>query len=500
MSKDLESSVDHWSQETSRSKAAILLVDDRPDNLDAREAVLKDFGQDLIRARSGQEALRLLFDRDFAVILLDVRMPDMDGFETAELIRKRRRSRHTPIIFITAADATPNQIARGYCAGGVDFIFKPYLSEVLKAKVGIFLELFQKSEEIRESEARFRTLITNVRGAVYRRKAEPPWEFQFVSDPIAGLSGYAASEFIEGRKSYASVVHPDDAKVLSSALEEAAKKGVSFGLEYRIVRADGRTCWVLDQGRAVASNSSKAEHLDGFLFEVTGRKVAEEVLRDFLGRLIETRDNERRRVALELYDSTSPLLASLTGKLYTLRHSSRELGPGASKILDDSLKLVDDVSHIVRNLSQLLHPSMLEQSGLLAGLRWYISDFTKRTGIPVDMRLPETLVRLSQDAEIALFRVAQESLASFLRRSTRPAVTVSLSVGTGEVTLEVSDKGQGMSRGSLGKAESEDMANHLGFAGMRERMRQLAGNLEISSQNALTTVVAVLPLNVRRTE
>src|SRR5437588_12866173 len=187
MSKELESSVDHWSQETSRSKAAILLVDDRPDNLDALEAVLKDFGQDLIRARSGQEALRLLFDRDFAVILLDVRMPDMDGFETAELIRKRQRSRHTPIIFITAADATPEQLARGYSTGAVDFIFKPYMPEVLKAKVRIFLELFKKSEEVQESELRFRTLVTNVPGALYRRKADSPWDVSFISDYIDKL-------------------------------------------------------------------------------------------------------------------------------------------------------------------------------------------------------------------------------------------------------------------------------------------------------------------------
>src|SRR4029077_10606075 len=88
-------------KESSGHRTSILLVDDREDNLDALEAILKDLGQNLVRARSGQETLRLLFDTDFAVILLDVRMPDMDGFDTAELIRKRQRSRYTPIIFVT---------------------------------------------------------------------------------------------------------------------------------------------------------------------------------------------------------------------------------------------------------------------------------------------------------------------------------------------------------------------------------------------------------------
>ncbi|HLY09267.1 MAG TPA: ATP-binding protein [Planctomycetota bacterium] len=129
--------------------APILLVDDREENLVALEAMLKDLGHDLVRASSGQEALRLLFHRDFAVILLDVRMPDMDGFETAENIRKRQRSRHTPIIFITAADASADQIGRGYAVGAVDFLFKPFMAEALKSKVRIFLELFKVNLRLR---------------------------------------------------------------------------------------------------------------------------------------------------------------------------------------------------------------------------------------------------------------------------------------------------------------------------------------------------------------
>jgi two-component system NtrC family sensor kinase len=130
-------------------KAAILLVDDREENLVALEAMLKDLGHDLVRAGSGQEALRLIFNRDFAVILLDVRMPEMDGVETAAHIRRRQKSRHTPIIFITAADASPEQIARGYAVGAVDYIFKPFMPEVLKAKVRTFLELFKSNLRLR---------------------------------------------------------------------------------------------------------------------------------------------------------------------------------------------------------------------------------------------------------------------------------------------------------------------------------------------------------------
>lgn len=474
-------------------KASILLVDDREENLDVLEAILKDLGQNLIRARSGQEALRLLFDRDFAVILLDVRMPDMDGFETAELIRKRQRSRNTPIIFITAADATEGQLARGYSAGAVDFIFKPYLPEVLKAKVLIFLELFNKSEEIRESEIRFRTLVTNVPGAIYRRRAEPPWDVSFVSTYIERLSGYRASDFMEQRRTYASIVHRDDLEVLSAALEEAARKGAPYALEYRILHPDGRISWVLDQGQAIVEDSGKTDRLHGFVFDSTARKIAEEALRDAFARLVETQDNERRRVAVDVHDKTSPLLSALLGKLYNLRHRSRELDPGTAKSLDDSLKLVEDVSGILRNASQVWQPQLVEKSGLLAGLRGYLGDFTKRTGIRVAMNFPPELVRLSNDTEVALFRIVQESLVNVVRYSVHPTVTISIEVKVSDLILEVSDQGRELARGIL-DSRSTDPTGEPGFADLRGRLKQLGGDLEVRTKSSISMITAAVPL------
>jgi signal transduction histidine kinase/DNA-binding response OmpR family regulator len=127
----------------------ILLVDDVPEKLIAIEASLADLGQNIVKAPSGREALRCLLKDDFAVILLDVNMPEMDGFETAALIRERKRSEHTPIIFITAYN-DETQIARGYSLGAVDFISTPIEPEVLRTKVGVFVDLYQKTEAIRQ--------------------------------------------------------------------------------------------------------------------------------------------------------------------------------------------------------------------------------------------------------------------------------------------------------------------------------------------------------------
>src|SRR5581483_2386079 len=131
------------------SKVNILLVDDLPSNLLALEAVLEGLGQNLVKARSGTEALRCLLDDDFALILLDVQMPGLDGLETAALIRSRERSRHTPIIFLTGFERTEVQMFKGYSLGAVDYLVKPLVPEVLRSKVSVFVDLYQKTEQVK---------------------------------------------------------------------------------------------------------------------------------------------------------------------------------------------------------------------------------------------------------------------------------------------------------------------------------------------------------------
>src|ERR671924_978837 len=129
-------------------KANILVVDDLPDKLLVFQSILEELGQNLVFVNSGSEALREVLNREFAVILLDVNMPDIDGFETAALIRKYKRSAHTPIIFITAY-ADEMQTAKGYSLGAVDYILSPVIPEVLRSKVRVFVELWQMQQRTR---------------------------------------------------------------------------------------------------------------------------------------------------------------------------------------------------------------------------------------------------------------------------------------------------------------------------------------------------------------
>lgn len=138
----------------------ILLVDNEPTNLIALEATLENLGQNLVRASSGTEALRQLLDKDFAVILLDIQMPGMSGIETAAAIRERERSRHIPIIFLTGMDKTQETMFQGYSAGAVDYLVKPIQTDVLIAKVGVFIELAQARQRLhQEIEERTKTAV-----------------------------------------------------------------------------------------------------------------------------------------------------------------------------------------------------------------------------------------------------------------------------------------------------------------------------------------------------
>ena len=136
-------------KEATKPRANILLVDDNPSNLLALRAILDDLDQNLVDAHSGEEALHLLLDDDFAAILLDVQMPGLGGFETAKLIRGRKKTRHIPIIFLTAYDTDRLQIEQAYSLGAVDYLVKPLIPVIVNAKVAGFVELFEKTHPTR---------------------------------------------------------------------------------------------------------------------------------------------------------------------------------------------------------------------------------------------------------------------------------------------------------------------------------------------------------------
>src|SRR5579871_5664382 len=190
----------HAASEPVSGRVKILLVDDTPENLISLEAALDALGQELVLANSGTEALRYLLDDDFAAILLDVKMPEMDGFQTAELIRSRKRSRDVPILFLTGYKSDEH-LFRGYDLGAVDFLFKPIVPEILRSKVSVFVELSrntallrQQAEVLRKAEQKFRSLLEAAPDAMIISSADGI--ISLVNSEAEVMFGYSREELI----------------------------------------------------------------------------------------------------------------------------------------------------------------------------------------------------------------------------------------------------------------------------------------------------------------
>ncbi|HEX3482586.1 MAG TPA: response regulator, partial [Kofleriaceae bacterium] len=231
---------------TAGESLPILLVDDQPENLRTLEAVLEPLGYPLVSSSSGHGALRLLLERDFAMILLDVRMPGLDGLETAQLIKERTRTRDIPIVFLTAARDEVGDIARGYGVGAVDYVLKPFDPELLRSKVAVFAELEASRRALKRSEALLSgafesapigKIVLDPEGRIVRSN---PAFANMVGRDLAELIGVAAAELCE----------PEDRPALSATFEEVARRsrtpasGERPSVDLRLVSSAGTEVWV----------------------------------------------------------------------------------------------------------------------------------------------------------------------------------------------------------------------------------------------------------------
>jgi signal transduction histidine kinase len=224
------------------------------------------------------------------------------------------------------------------------------------------------------------------------------------------------------------------------------------------------------------------------LGEVKKREDAETSLRTLMSQLMLIRDDERRRVAHELHESTAQVLATLAMNLTVLGQADRANQSRQSKLIMESVRLVDNLLGEVRKLSHLLHPPTLDEMGLPSAIQWYVEQFAKRSSVDVTLEMPRDFGRLSGEKEIALFRVVQESLANVQQHSGSKTATVRISQSSAQVCVQVSDLGKGMS------LERSNSGSGTGIKGMRERLRQLGGALHVHSTGGGTLVTADLPV------
>jgi len=269
----------------------VLIVDDRPENILAVQSILDAPEFELLTAPSGPEALGHLLVTDVALILMDVVMPGMDGFETARLIRAREASRHIPIIFMTASGSDLRMVERGYSLGAVDYLVKPLSPDVVKAKVAAFVDLARKHQQLRRREQELR-LAERARNEQMLREREALYEASFdcaavgithvatdgrwlrVNPQFCKITGYSAEEACRLRVE--DIFHPADAPDQLAGLDQLARgEGESFRREVRYLRKDGRVVWVDSTVSPLRDQAGQIRHFVAVVEDITARRHAE---------------------------------------------------------------------------------------------------------------------------------------------------------------------------------------------------------------------------------
>ncbi|QDO97524.1 response regulator [Ferrovibrio terrae] len=305
------------SEDAAPDKAKILIVDDDERNLTALQVILEELGEELVFTRSGEEALRYLLHNECALILMDVLMPGMDGYETADLVRSRERSRHIPIIFLTAVSRNEVHEFKGYTAGAVDYVFKPIEPFILRSKVAVFVDLYKKTREISHKvEQERRLLLENQQAqasrlaaemallrveegqalilrslpiALYSMPADAPFQARLkIGETVRGPSGFAAEHFLEPGFWF-DRIHPDDQTQVRQLFERLPETG-SAVTEYRWLCADGASRYFLNHAVYIARGDGTAPEIVGSWLDVSDRRMLEQQAvhgqkMDSLGRL-----------------------------------------------------------------------------------------------------------------------------------------------------------------------------------------------------------------------
>lgn len=500
---------------TSEEPVDLLLVDDRPEDLLTLTHVLACPEYRLQTASSGPEALKRLLEQDFGVILLDVFMPTMDGFELAELIKQRERCQHTPIIFLTAAVSDMPQIYRGYSVGAVDYLTKPVDPDVVRAKVAVFADLFRKdrrlarhAQALREGERREReVMLTELRHAAERRymtlaEAVP------LSVWTAGPSGeltYANRYWTEYTGiplgaarglGWVQALHDADRDGYLQAWRECIEKGAPFQQECRIQRqADGAYRWHLSRAVPERSDSGQIVSWLGTYTDIEESKQAVFARDEFL--------------SIASHELRTPLTA-LKLRLQSVLHS-RDLSEKTERRVDSAVRQTERLERLIDNLLDVsrittghleLDPESFDLAEMAQDVAERFREQAAGGGVPLSFEAPAPVP--GRWDRLRLEQVLTNLLANALKYGEGKPIFVSVSADSRSAVVTVVDQGIGIAPQDLSRIfhQFERVLGHRTFGGLGMGLyiaRQIAqahgGRIEVdSAQGKGSKFRVVLPL------
>ena len=520
---------------STNEKVNILMVDDQPAKLLSYEVMLGGLGENLIKALSAKEALEVLLKNDVAVVLMDVSMPELDGFQLAAMIRQHPRFQRTAIIFVSAVHLTDLDQLKGYEHGAVDYISVPVVAELLRAKVRVFAELHRKTRQLetlnRELEqrvlerteelARKAELLLQLNMELVGKNQELDAIIHTAPDIIFSRKNDGARDYISDRFydftgaspgsangfGWLDYVHSEDKQKAMADWMLCVESGTNYEAEYRIRSKDGGYRWFRARAVPIRDPDGKIVKWYGTCSDIHNSKLLEQSIRDSATelekmvdrrtdelrrlsvRLMTMQDQERRRIARDLHDGLGQELA--VAKMVLDKMILEESAPPVEDAWVQASNIVDRAIQQVRTMSHLLHPPLLDEVGLLSALAWYVEGLTKRSGIETSLDVqPVEFPRLASEVETAVFRIVQEALTNVFRHSEASKVWITLTQREGIIVVAVRDDGKG-----IGKriAELQPDSVGVGIGGMKQRAREFGGELRLTNVHPGTLVELVIP-------
>ena len=520
------------------SEIRILVADD---NSDMREYVARLIGArwTVETVSDGVAALESIRNRPPTLMVTDVMMPRMDGFALLREIRKDPATRRIPVVMLSARAGEESRI-EGLEAGADDYIVKPFTARELIARIAARLDLH-----------RLGTLLEKERSAIESLFEQTPVPIAVLTGPdvVYSIANQAYREVVGNRDVRRKPILEALPELKGQGFDTLAREVMRTGKPYigreALVRLNRRGTGqledtyftfiyspisgeggenhsvavianeVTDQVRArnqleILANEATSgqekfrrlsESLDAEVRVRTGELEARNAenleqadqLRDLSVRLLQAQDDERRRLARELHDSSGQVLSVLSMNLAILARNTGKSGQETKNadLIRDSLELVSQISRDIRTTSYLLHPPMLDETGLLGALRWYVEGLVERGGIEIRLNIPEDFERQSRETELVIFRVVQEALTNVHRHSGSKTAVIDLRREGDAIHLSIQDQGRGIAPEKL--AEIRTKGSGVGFRGMRERIRQLKGKIHIQSDKTGTRITVTLP-------
>jgi len=393
----------------SDNRPNILIVDDYRENLLAAETLLAGMDVNIVKATSGVEALRHLLDQEFALIMLDVDMPVMNGFETAEIIKKREKLKHIPIVFFTMTGRSEEQMYKGYAAGAVDYILKPFPKDVLRAKVGIYLDLYYKTRDLLRSEKQLDHLNRLLEQQIVEKtselwKAEEKYRNIFENAVEGVFQVSPDGKFVTANPAMAHILRYDSPLRLMADITDIGQQivvdssrgheflrcireyGQVLGFEGEIYRRDGNRIWVMVNVYAVKNEDNQLVFYEGTITDITERKRAEGDLRKLNEKLeqrvlertaqLESANRELEQANLKLQEIDrlkSMFIASMSHELRTplnsvIGFSSVLLNQWIGPLNDEQKKVLSIISrsgkHLLALISDVIDVSKVEAGAI----------------------------------------------------------------------------------------------------------------------------------------